>query len=283
MELQELCEGFYSKGLDFDLIGHTSNTLYDPNYTVERVVSTRKLTRFEIKDNIIYSECGVPVRKLANDAVAEGILGFEGLVDLPGTVSAALYGNASCYDCSISELLVEATVLTGDGDLEIVGPGWFAFAKRSSALKRKEKQAVIISVLLRADRGSKADVIKQAVFNHNKRKQTQPPAQGTLGSVFGNEGRPSLLNLVIACITKIYALLLKYTGGSDIEKKRKHLTFCLLRAKDVEPYVHHWNCYWWRDDNAHSLFWKYVRLHRMMFTRSEFEIEIKHNSNFKIP
>jgi hypothetical protein len=281
--LRELCAGFYANGLEFDLIGHTSNTLYDPDYTVERVVSIRKLTHFEIKGSFIECDCGVPVKKLAKDAVEDGISGFEGLVDLPGTVSAAIYGNASCYDSSISELLVEANILTAEGKLETVEPDWFSFAKRSSSLKRKEKKAVIISVKLRANKGNKSDIVNQAEYNHNKRKQTQPPAQGTLGSVFGNEGRPSILNLVITGITKIYALLLKYTGGSDIEKKRKHLAFCLLRAKDVEPYVHHWNCYWWRDDDAHKLFWKYVRLHRLMFTRSEFEIEIKHNSNFKIP
>ena len=281
--MQELCAGFYANSLGFDLIGHTSNTLYDPDYIVERVVSTRKLTNFEIKGSFIECDCGVPVKRLASDAVAEGILGFEGLVDLPGTVSAAIYGNASCYDSSISELLVEANILKGDGEFETVGPDWFSFSKRSSSLKRKEKKAVIISVKLRANKGNKSDIVQQAEYNHNKRKQTQPPAQGTLGSVFGSEGRLTALNLVITCITKIYALILKYTGGADIEKKRKHLTFCLLRAKDVEPYVHHWNCYWWRDENAHKLFWKYVRLHRLMFTKSEFEIEIKHNSNFKIP
>ena len=246
-------------------------------------MSTRKLTHIELKDNRIECECGVSVKKLANIAVAEGIKGFEGLVDLPGTVAAAIYGNASCYECSISELLVEARALTKDGNLVTVDHDWFDFAKRSSSLKRKEKEAIILSVTLRANKGDKNKISSLAEQNHQLRKNTQPAAQGTLGSVFSCEGKPTLLNYLITSVTKVYALLLKLVGGKDIEKKRKQLTFCLLGAKDVEPYVHHWNCYWWRDDVAHQLFWKYVRLHRMMFTKSDFEIEIKHNSNFKIP
>lgn len=274
-ELQVLCKEFYAKGENFDLVGHTSNTLYLPDYCVERMISTRKLTAFEIGDDTIICEGGVSVRKLAKVAVEAGVKGFEGLVDLPGTVAAAICGNASCYGCSISNLLVSALVLTGDGQVLTVDSEWFAFTKRSSALKRGEKKAVILSLTLRKEFGEREELACKAEVNHNTRKRTQPAPQGTLGSIFADEGRPTLLNYTIISITKVYSLLLKVVGAKDIGQKRKHLTFRLLNATDVEPYVHHWNCYYWADERAHELFWKYVRLHKLMFTKSEFEIHIK--------
>lgn len=281
--MQELCVELRAKGLNYDLIGHTSNTLYAPDYRAECIVSTRKLTCFEIKKNEIICECGTSVRKLAKAAVEAGVKGYEGLVDLPGTVAAAVYGNAGCYGCSISRLLIEAQVLTEKGELQTVKPDWFAFASRSSALKRGEKSGTILTLKLKAEHGDQTELAHRAAQNHYTRKLTQPAPQGTLGSIFANDGKPTLLNRIITTITKIYEVLLNIVGSKETKQKRKHLTFLLLNATDVEPYVHHWNCYWWRDEKAHELFWKYVRLHRRMFTRSVFEIEIKHNSKLKIP
>ena len=143
-ELCRLCREFYEEGKKFDLIGHTSNTLFVPDYHCELMVSTRKLNRFEIKQSEIECQCGTSVRQLALAALEEGIKGFEGLVDLPGTIAASLYGNAGCYGCSISALLIKATIINVEGVKEIVGPEWFAFSERSSVLKRGEKRAIIL-------------------------------------------------------------------------------------------------------------------------------------------
>ena len=78
---------------------------------------------------------------MALTAIEAGIQGFEGLIDLPGTVAASLYGNAGCYGCSISSLLKSATILTEDGEVINAGKEWFDFTKRSSSLKRGDKRA----------------------------------------------------------------------------------------------------------------------------------------------
>ena len=284
-ELEELCADFYSRREDFDLIGHTSNTLYTPDYHCERMVSTRRLNHFEIKEKEIVCECGASVRKLALTAIEAGIQGFEGLIDLPGTVAASLYGNAGCYGCSISSLLKSATILTEDGEVINAGKEWFDFTKRSSSLKRGDKRAVILSVSLYRRDGNAEELKQKAEQNHNIRRTTQPEAKNSLGSIFAESGKPTLLYWGVEIIAKAYSFLLRLTkNDKEIRlKKRKHLTFQLLRATDIEPYVRQWNWYQWSDEKAHGLFWKYVKLHRRLFTKSEFEIEIKHNKNFKIP
>lgn len=278
-ELISLCSSFYKEGLDFDLIGHTSNTLYIHDYRCERMVSTRKLKKFVIGEDVIKCQCGTSVRQLALAAINAGICGFEGLIDLPGTVASAIYGHATCYNCDISSLLINATVLTDDGNLLVVTPEWFYFKQRSSILKRNEKKAVIVSVVLKRINGDSVELKSIADNNHATRQSTQPEAKNSLGSIFCEEGRPSVLNRFLGLITLFYGALLRLTNHKQevIAEKRNHLKFVLLGAKDVEPYVRRWNWYQWRDENSHKLFWKYVHLHNKLFTKSEFEIEIKQN------
>lgn len=282
-ELQSLCSDFYFRGVSFDIIGHTSNTLFSPDYKCERMISTRKLNHFVFKENSIECECGTSVHTLSLAAIQAGIEGFEGLVDLPGTVAAALYGNAGCFNCSISALLREATIINKDGIIQRVPPEWFAFSLRSSALKRNEKKAIILSVSLKKKMGDAAALKSIAEHNHKVRKETQPEPKNSLGSIFSVEGKKTFINYIISTITYAYGICLRLLGHSKqvIKQKRKHLTFIILNAQDVEPYVRNWNWYQWKDERSYTLFWKYVDLHKLMFTNSQFEIEIKNNDSIQ--
>lgn len=276
-ELERLCRHLVAQQLLFDLVGHTSNILYTSGYNAERMVSTRKADHYEIRDDAIVCECGANVRLLAADAIQAGCKGFEGLVDLPGTVGSALYGNAGCYDCSISALLTEATLLMPDGRVETVSPEWFKFTQRSSVLKRQEKHAIILTATLRRENGDAAVLRQKADENHRKRRFSQPGPKNGLGSVFGNSGEPTPLQERMDGIYHRFEKLFHW-DEADIKtqrEKKAHLALRLLGDKSLLPYVRTWNWYQWNDDNAHMLFWKYVRLHRQMFTRSDFEIEIK--------
>lgn len=276
-ELVKLCKELYRGRQTFDVIGHTSNILFTPSYNCERMVSTRRVNTFEIKDEYIYCECGVSVRKLSLTAVEKGVKGFEGLINLPGTVASAIYGHATCYNCDLSSLLLEAEILTDAGEVKTVTPDWFDFSLRSSVLKRGEKKAIILSLKFRRENADASILKSIAEKNSANRKITQPEANGALGSIFADEGKPTLLNYALLAITKVYGLILKLRGlpNQDINKKRMALTLKLLNANELEKYVPYWNWYQWKDERAHVLFWEFVRVHKKLYTRSKFEIEIK--------
>ena len=276
-ELTTLCRQLYEKRLPFDLVGHTSNILYTSGYAVERMVSTRKVDRYHIESNRIICECGTNVRLLAQSMVDTGVKGFEGLIDLPGTVGSAIYGNAGCFQCSLSELLQEATLLTPDGKILTVGADWFHFTKRSSVLKRHEKKAIILSVTLRKEIGD-ADLLRQqANENHLKRRASQPGPKNSLGSVFSNSGEATVLKKQIDFqLQELEAeLISKHADTKTQREETTRMALSLLGHESLQPYVRAWNWYQWNDDEAHRLFWCYVQQHRRMFTRSDFEIEIK--------
>ena len=210
--------------------------------------------------------------------VQEGIEGFEGLIDLPGTVGSAIYGNSGCYNCSVSKLLLKADVLLSDGQIVEVDPEWFAFRERSSTLKRGENKGVIVRVILKKNQGN-VEKIKAIASNiHQNRKSSQPQSSNSLGSIFVYEGKGlTFLGRFIFGISGIYGRILKLIGISHDKRKRMILSFQLymLFCVDLKPYLKTWNWWQWSDKKSHALFWKYVRIHNLLSKNNNFEIEFR--------
>lgn len=279
-ELIELCRFLYKEGKQFDLIGHTSNIYFLPDYSVDIMVSTRRVRNVEVHEDCIVADCGASVSKLSRQMVNEGVKGFEGLIDLPGTVAASVYGNASCYGCSINALLESFELLRPDGEIVVMKPEDLKLSKRSSALKRGEIGGVILSATLRRQNGEAACLQQLAEKIHNNRIETQPGPKDNLGSIYYNSGEWSIFSILPRAITFAYGLMLKITGFNkeQIREKKKSVLLIVLGGKEIIPYFYGWNRYIWRDENSHRQFWKYHRLHRLMFKHSTFEIEIKGES-----
>ena len=276
-ELIEICRFLCQEGKHFDLIGHTSNIYFLPDYSVDYMISTRKCNQYYENENEIICDCGVSVMKLAHQMIDKGIKGFEGLVDLPGTVAASIYGNASCYQCSINELLISCDLLLPDGKIKTIKKEDLSLSMRSSALKCGELRGVIISATLRKEKGDRERIKKQAELYHKTRLETQPGPKDNLGSIYAHSDGWSLRVVLHRIIVLLYGFLLKMKGKTknDIKEKKKNLLLTLLGAKDIIPYVFSWNRYIWKDEKSHDLFWKYHKIHKQLFNRSEFEIEIK--------
>jgi UDP-N-acetylenolpyruvoylglucosamine reductase len=209
--------------------------------------------------------------------VDKGIKGFEGLIDLPGTVGAAVYGNASCYGCSINSLLISFELLKPNGDIVTVHPNDLKLSKRSSALKRHEIEGIILSVKLRKEQGDVTLLKNLAEKNHHTRKVTQPSPKDNLGSIYASKQTKTPIGFIVLGIAKVIGLLYGITGKNkkQIRDKQKEIVLTLLQARDLLPYVYGWNRYIWKDELAHTLFWKFDEIHRLLYKDNEFEIEIK--------
>lgn len=276
-ELRNICSTLYKEGKYFDLIGHTSNIYFLPDYSVANMVSTRKCNNIVEETDYIICDCGVSVTKLSRQMVDRGIKGFEGLIDLPGTVGAAVYGNASCYGCSINALLVSFNLLTPNGSIITLFPADLKISKRSSALKRHEIEGVILSVKLRKEQGDATLLKNLAEKKHHTRKVTQPSPKDNLGSIYASKQTKTPIGFIVLGIAKVIGLLYGITGKNkkQIRDKQKEIVLTLLQARDLLPYVYGWNRYIWKDELAHTLFWKFDKIHRLLYKYNEFEIEIK--------
>lgn len=276
-ELVELCKKLYHDGKSFDIIGFTSNIYYTSDYNVENVVSTRKVKKIEYNNEFIDVDCGVSVSYLARQMVEKGVSGFEGLIDLPGTVGASIFGNSSCYNCSINSMIISVEFLNENGDIVELKPNELKLEHRSSVFKRGELHGIILSARLMCRHSDCLAIKELANYYRMERKNTQPGPANNLGSIFRCQGTPTLYYYAMKIISflscKIFlAFICNKKKAKDYEKK---VFFSLIGAKDLLPYVYDWNRYIWRDKSAHQLFEKYLKIHQRLFSGNELEIVIK--------
>lgn len=172
-------------GEEFELTGYTSNIYYLDEYNPRVIISTIKIKDYKDTDEYIDVSCGCSVSILSHYCVDRGYIGYSGLVNLPGTVGAAICNNSSCFGCSISEHVVDATFYnTETHHVQILRQEDFGFQYRNSKLKTKELKGVIISVRLSKFIGSIKEEKAKAYNAIKIRKETQEPAAFTLGSVY---------------------------------------------------------------------------------------------------
>ncbi len=269
-ELIELCRGFYRRGEAFDLIGYASNTLLLPSYHPRHLICTKKLEEMVEDDICIMCECGVQVRQLAKFCVAHGYEGFEGLVDLPGTVAAAVYGNAGCYGCHVATCLSDVEILGEDGEVRMLKSSDMAFSFRSSAMKRGELRGVVLRVFFRKVTGDSKLLEQRAQEAHRQRKATQPPAANNLGTTMVGCKQRTMWGRIVIPMARTLARITRNSRQTEVA-----VILLLSGYWRLRPYLFRMNRYMFLDVRAHQLFPDYLRLMSKLYKDPQLEIEIR--------
>lgn len=274
-QLEDVCRFLYSNSIPFDIVGQTSNIFFHSTYNPKIVVSTVKVNNCEINDDIITCDCGVNVAKLSRECLEAGYKGFYGLVGLPGTVAASVYGNAGCFDCSIVDMLINIDVLLPDGMLRTYKKEELGYSHRSSVFKRKEVQGVILSVKLKVEKARDLTEEKkksEKTVVYRKTKQEKP--NWCLGSVYSSRNaKQNAKNRIANLIAKVLAKL-KIT---DKGHAYKSLLLRLYGYYDLNPYISdkNVNTFVWRDEKAEQKFERYKEFMGKVYDELVIEIEEK--------
>ena len=113
-----------------------------------------------------------------------GYTGFEWATGIPGTIGGSIVGNAGAYLCSISEILISATVFDGESFYEMSNSD-FNFEYRNTCLKGR-RDIVVLSAVFKLEKGN-IDEIKALVLDRtNRRIASQDLKNPSNGSVFRN-------------------------------------------------------------------------------------------------
>lgn len=268
-EVVDLYKSLIESGEDLDVIGHTSNILFRDSYNPKHVLSCKNLTNVEIIGNIAICECGVHVRSFSKQMVDKGFEGFEGLVDLPGTVGAAIVGNAGCYSCLLTDNLLEIEFLSEDGKNYRVKKENLHLSHRMSDIKRGILKGIILKAYFILKRGDKEALVKKAQFNHEMRLTTQPGPQKNLGSIFSNVGKMSIKYKIIYYLLKLSYIFTHFRKPqSDIVIKQ---LYALMGKSKFNAYIDRGR--WiWKDEDSYELFDDYVSITQKMFPSAKLEI-----------
>lgn len=274
-QLEIVCRFLYTNGIAFDLVGQTSNIFFHSSYNPEVVVSTVKVNHYDISNGVITCDCGVSVAKLSRECLEKGYKGFCGLVGLPGTVAASVYGNAGCFDCSISSMLINIDVLALDGQIKTYSKEDLGFRHRSSAFKRKEIKGLILTVRLKAEMAEDIEAEKKKAEESTKyRKTKQEKPNWCLGSVYSSlSTRNNTKNKIARFITTIAEKL----HLSSARKTMKRSLLFLYGYRDLNPYVsdRNVNTFIWRDEHAEQKFERYKEFMGKAYSNLLIEVEEK--------
>lgn len=136
--------------LPFFILGGGSNVLADDRGYGGLILHVTG-DAIECRGDTVRVGAGADFDALIAQTLDRGLTGLEFASGIPGTVGGALVGNAGCYGHEIGEFLVEAVVLTPDGNLTTVGPETFGFRYRETDIR--ETGAVVVEALLKLERG----------------------------------------------------------------------------------------------------------------------------------
>ena len=267
-ELIGLIRQLYKEGNQFYIFGHTSNCYFLPSFSAETVISTRRLYNYKIQERCVICEPGAHIKDIAKKLTNLGIKGYSGMIDLPGTVAAAVYGNAGCFGCETKDIVSSVELLCPNGEVHILSKEDLVFQRRSSALKRKDIEGVILSVTLKKEKGNRSLLINHAEACHKERQQTQPGPANNLGSCFMSGSKTLGLRIVERIIHHIGTLL-----RLD-RKQRLKLLLVLLGQRRLIPYLYEMNRFMWIDEQSHNVFQAYVSFYSKIYKNAKLEIQL---------
>lgn len=265
--------------VEFELVGHTSNLYYLDDYNPTVVLSTINVKQFKETEEYIECACGVPVTTLSRYCVDKGYVGYSGLVNLPGTVGAAIYNNSSCFECSISEHLLEATFYDlKRNEIVILKPYDLNFTYRNSILKRKLRKGILLTLKLSKKQGNVKEEKIKALEATRIRKTTQEPPAYTLGSVYAGLIPKKNLQFRLA---KVWGKILNL---SRLYTKKRYIMFLLdlYGFSDIKDFVSERviNTFKWlpNREDKHEKFQRYQTFIAKAYKEPRLEIEIRNGS-----
>jgi len=132
----------------------------------------------------ITAAAGATLQDLVDFTVARGLKGLETLAGIPGSVGAAVYGNAGAYGHSLSERVFTVRFFDGAG-IRLFSREECQFQYRESIFKRR-KDWVIFAVELELEPAPAGELASAAADIVDVRNRKFPPSMKCAGSIFKN-------------------------------------------------------------------------------------------------
>ncbi len=175
-----------SNDISYYIIGNGSNLLVsDEGYRGVIIQVYKNLSHILLDGCKVYAEAGVLLSKLAKTIYKSSLGGFEfASGGIPGTLGGAVYMNAGAYGGEIKDILVDATILSRDGEFKTVTCHELELGYRHSVLMDRGGDIVVSANMVFEQ--SDQESIKTLMDELNqRRKDKQPPLEKpSAGSTF---------------------------------------------------------------------------------------------------
>ncbi len=243
-ELKGILAIAHSAGVPLFLIGQGTNLLVKDEGIKGVVVN---LARFDpeirfLSDHTVKSGPGVPVVKLAREAINRGLGGLEFAIGIPGSLGGALYMNAGAYGFSIGERVTEVATLDFLGNERIRSREELEFFYRKSTFQ--DEKSIIVEISLALYPANREELQTKAAQIQKMRRSKQPH-KPSAGSVFRNPpGNPAGLLIekagvkghVIggAQVSTLHGNFIVNTGGATAEDVLNLVEWMRTRVRETQ-------------------------------------------------
>jgi len=129
-------------------------------------------------------EAGAELQALVDYSIEHGLKGLETMTGIPGSVGAAIYGNAGAYGHSINERIRQVRFFDGSA-IRVIGNQECEFRYRDSIFKRR-KDWIIFSAELEMSEAPQAELSRIAADILKIRLEKYPLDMKCAGSIFKN-------------------------------------------------------------------------------------------------
>lgn len=193
------------------ILGNGTNVIVKDN-GFRGIIIKLDFKHLKIEKDKIVAGAGVPVALLSEFTYRKGIVGYEFLAGIPGTVGGAVKMNAGAYGSEIKDLLIETTILDEKYNLRKLTNEEQKFSYRNSIFF--DKKWIIIGSTFKVEKGDISQIKEKRKSIIEARREKQPLELPNAGSIFKRSDDCMPAKLIDEAGLKGYSI-----GGAQISTK----------------------------------------------------------------
>ncbi len=165
------------------VVGNGSNLLVsDKGYRGMIIQIGKEYSDVAVEGNVVSANAGASLAKIARTAYDNGLGGFEFAAGIPGTLGGAVSMNAGAYGGEIKDVIIDAKVLTTEGDILVIKADELELAYRSSVITKKGY--IVLGARFSFEKKEKEEIKARMDELAFARKSKQPLEFPSAGSTF---------------------------------------------------------------------------------------------------
>ena len=224
-QLRSCINFFNSIKYKYFILGNGTNTLANDSGYKGAVICLKGLKKYKLSKDGIYAQAGVGLFQLNKLCRKFGLGGLEFSYGIPGSVGGAVCMNAGSYGYNLGDFIDYVCVLK-NGRFKNISAKNMHFDYRTSIIQKSDLIVIGAKFKLAKSDGQQIEDLQNSYFQ--KRLQTQPYTEPSLGSVFKREeGQLPISKLIDDLGLKGFKI-----GGACVSEKHagfivnKHLATC---------------------------------------------------------
>lgn len=172
----------YRNNIPLLLLGNGSNMVVRDGGVRGIVLHLSQLDKIRVEGTSIHAQGGANIIDVSKSAAANGLTGFEFACGIPGSVGGAMAMNAGAYGGEIQDVIVQATVLTGSGELLVLSKEELELGYRKSIITKQGYYVLSADFALK--QGDQETIDAKVADLTFQRQSRQPLEYPSAGSVF---------------------------------------------------------------------------------------------------